>query len=88
MLQPRRPFNYTLEIWWEVLPDLLKNFLRFKKIELKPESKEVIEFTFSAKDLSFYGPDKKWITEAGDFKFWIAKHAQDESNELNVSIIE
>ncbi|TPN89011.1 beta-glucosidase BglX [Aquimarina algicola] len=66
----------------------VKELLRFKKLELKPNTKEVIEFRFSTNDLSFYGPEKNWITEPGDFKFWIAKNAHDTSNELNISIIE
>ncbi|MDH7445660.1 glycoside hydrolase family 3 N-terminal domain-containing protein [Aquimarina sp. 2201CG14-23] len=60
----------------------VKELLRFEKITLDPGvSKEVI-FTFSTDDLAFYGPDKKWITEAGAFKLWVAKHSLDETNEL------
>lgn len=62
----------------------VKELIRFKKLTLTAGSAKTITFECTTKDLSFYGPDKKWIIEPGDFKFWVAKNAQDESNELNI----
>ncbi|WP_035084052.1 beta-glucosidase BglX [Aquimarina latercula] len=60
----------------------VKELLRFEKIILNSGESKEVEFTFSTNNLAFYGPDKKWITEPGNFKLWIAKHALDEENEL------
>lgn len=60
----------------------VKELLRFEKIILNSGESKEVEFTFSTNDLAFYGPDKKWITEPGNFKLWVATHALDEENEL------
>lgn len=64
----------------------VKELLRFEKVELKPGESKLITFTFTTQDLAFYGPRKKWITEPGDFKLWVGKHALDSSNEINFTI--
>ncbi|WP_233565275.1 beta-glucosidase BglX [Aquimarina sp. AD10] len=64
----------------------IKELLRFEKIELAGGESKTIDFQFSTEDLSFYGPDKKWITESGDFKVWVAKHAHDETNEIEFTL--
>ncbi|SEK36496.1 beta-glucosidase [Aquimarina amphilecti] len=61
----------------------VKELLRFEKIALNSGESKQFVFSFSTDDLSFYGLDKKWVTEPGDFKLWVATHALDESNELN-----
>ena len=61
----------------------------------KMRAKETVQLYFRdmvgsltrpVKELSFYGPDKKWLTEPGDFKLWVAKNALDVSQELNFTI--
>jgi len=64
----------------------VKELLRFEKVALEPKESKTIEFNFSTQDLSFYGPDKKWITEKGEFTFWVARDAQDVSNEISVRL--
>jgi len=64
----------------------VKELLRYKKIELAPGASKILEFVFSTDDFAFYGPDKKWITEAGEFRFWVAQHASDSTNEISVLI--
>ncbi|MDY8135784.1 glycoside hydrolase family 3 N-terminal domain-containing protein [Aquimarina sp. 2201CG5-10] len=64
----------------------IKELLRFERVTLEPGNSKEIEFIFTTEDLSFYGPDKKWIIEPGDFRFWIAKHAHDESNEIQITL--
>ena len=64
----------------------VKELLRFEKVELAPGESTSVTFTFTTDDLAFYGPDKKWVTEAGKFKLWVAKHALDFTNELNFTI--
>ena len=64
----------------------VKELLRFEKVALEPGESKEITFTFTTEDLSFYGPDKKWLTETGDFKLWVAKNALDVSQELNFTI--
>ena len=64
----------------------VKELLRFEKISLEAGASKLVTFDFSTEDLSFYGPDKKWITEPGDFKIWVASHAMDESQELEFKL--
>ncbi|MBW1296056.1 beta-glucosidase BglX [Aquimarina litoralis] len=64
----------------------VKELLRFEKIALDPGESKEVSFIFSTDDVAFYGPDKKWITEPGDFKLWVGEHATDESNELKFTL--
>lgn len=64
----------------------VKELLRFQKIALDSGESKEVSFTFATDDLAFYGPDKTWITEPGDFKLWVAKDASDESNVLEFTI--
>lgn len=61
----------------------VKELLRFKKIELAPGASKTVRFKFSTDDLAFYNQDKKWVTEPGEYKLWIAKHSQDETQEIS-----
>lgn len=61
----------------------VKELLRFEKIELAPGASKVVTFNFSTEDLAFYNQEKKWVTEPGEFKLWIAKHSQDETKEVS-----
>ncbi|WP_298539374.1 beta-glucosidase BglX [uncultured Aquimarina sp.] len=64
----------------------VKELLRFKKVTLEPGASKEVVFSFSTDDLAFYGPDKVWVTEPGDFKLWIGKHSMDETNELEFTL--
>ena len=64
----------------------VKELLRFEKVTLEVGASKEIEFNFSTNDLAFYGPDKVWVTEPGDFKLWVGKHSMDETNELEFVI--
>ena len=48
----------------------------FRKIALAPGQSEVVRFTLRASDLTFYGPDNRWIVEPGTFDVWIAPSAE------------
>ncbi|WP_081740368.1 glycoside hydrolase family 3 N-terminal domain-containing protein [Aquimarina pacifica] len=64
----------------------IKELLRFKRVALDAGASKEIEFTFNTDDLSFYGVDKKWIVESGDFMLWVGKDAQDTTHELTFVI--
>ncbi|WP_282085718.1 beta-glucosidase BglX [Aquimarina algiphila] len=64
----------------------VKELMRFKKVELEPGTSKIIDFVFTKDDISFYGLDKKWITEPGKFKLWVAQHALDNTHELEFII--
>ncbi len=64
----------------------VKELLRFKKIELEPGASKIVDFVFTKDDISFYGPDKKWVLEPGKFKLWVAQHALDNTHELEFII--
>lgn len=64
----------------------VKELKSFHKVELNPGESRLVTFTFSKEDFSFYGPDKTWITESGEFKVWVAKDAHDVSNELSFTL--
>ncbi len=64
----------------------VKELLRFEKVLLKPGESKNLSFTFTAQELAFYGPSKKWIVEPGTFKLWVAKHAMDTTNELEFTL--
>ncbi|GAA3511303.1 glycoside hydrolase family 3 N-terminal domain-containing protein [Aquimarina addita] len=64
----------------------VKELVRFKKITLEAGASENIEFECTTEDFLFYGTDKKWIVEPGDFTFWVAKNAHDELNSLHLTL--
>ena len=51
----------------------LKDFLQ---IELKPQESKTVEFSIPFSDLAFYNDKMELKVEPGDFKFWIASHAE------------
>ena len=59
-------------------PDILLK--GFKKIELNPSEKKVLEFSIPFKDLAVMGVNKKWIVEPGDFKIMIGSNCSDTKN--------
>ncbi|MNL31983.1 Periplasmic beta-glucosidase precursor [compost metagenome] len=48
----------------------------FKQIELKPNESRTIQFSIPVSDLAFYNDQMELKTEPGDFKVWIASHAE------------
>jgi beta-glucosidase len=48
----------------------------FRKIALAPGQSEVVRFTLRPSDLSFIGPNGRWITQPGAFDVWIAPSAE------------
>ncbi|WP_299222626.1 beta-glucosidase BglX [uncultured Aquimarina sp.] len=64
----------------------VKELLRFKKVTLEAGASKEVIFSFSTDDLAFYGPDKVWVTEPGDFKLWVSEHSMDETNELEFTL--
>ena len=51
----------------------LKDFLQ---IELKPKESKTVQFSIPVSDLAFYNDKMELKTEPGDFKVWIASHAE------------
>jgi len=48
----------------------------FQQIELKPKESKTIQFSIPVSDLAFYNDKAELKVEPGDFKFWIASHAE------------
>jgi len=48
----------------------------FAKIELKPKESKTVQFSIPVSDLAFYNDKMELKTEPGDFKVWIASHAE------------
>ena len=51
----------------------LKNFQR---IALKPGQSQQVKFTLRTADLAFHDATMKWTSEPGQFRLWLAPHAQ------------
>jgi beta-glucosidase len=60
----------------------VKELKGFRKVTLKPGETKQVSFTLDANDLAFYGIDMTRKAEPGEFKAWVAAHAEDNSNEL------
>lgn len=48
----------------------------FVQIELKPKESKTVQFSIPVSDLAFYNDKMELKTESGDFKVWIASHAE------------
>ncbi len=48
----------------------------FVQIELKPQQSKTVQFSIPVSDLAFYNDKMELKVEPGDFKFWIASHAE------------
>lgn len=48
----------------------------FQQIELKPQESKTIQFSIPVSELAFYNDKMELKVEPGDFKFWIASHAE------------
>ena len=49
----------------------------FKRIHLKPGEKQTVTFSLRAEDLAFHNLNMKLVTEPGQFKVWVGKHAEE-----------
>lgn len=63
----------------------VKELKGFQKVSLKPGETKQVSFTLEEKDLAIYDINMNRQTEPGDFKAWVATHAEDNANELNFS---
>ncbi len=54
----------------------VKELKGFEKIFLKAGESKMVEFELEASDLAFYGADKTWKAEAGDFHLWVGTNSQ------------
>ena len=61
----------------------VKELKGFRKVTLKPGETKQVAFTLEEKDLAFYDIDMIRRTEPGEFKAWVAAHAEDNVNELS-----
>lgn len=59
--------------------DLVGSYIRpirelkgFERVTLAPGESRTLTFTLPASELSFFGPDGKFIVEPGDFQLWVA----------------
>lgn len=48
----------------------------WKHVTLAPGDSATVEFTLRRADLTFVGPDHKWIAEPGNFDVWVAPSAE------------
>jgi beta-glucosidase len=48
----------------------------FQQIELKPQESKTVQFSIPVSELAFYNDKMELKVEPGDFKFWIASHAE------------
>ncbi len=84
------PIKETIQLYFRDVSASItrpvKELLRFEKIRLDANERKRVNFTFSTEDLKFYNSTKGWSFEPGDFVFWVAKHAQDDINKINLTI--
>ncbi|MEJ2295879.1 MAG: fibronectin type III-like domain-contianing protein, partial [Candidatus Lokiarchaeota archaeon] len=60
------------------LPRPFKELKRFKKVFLKPQQKETINFELNHEDLAFFDEDlNDWVVENGSFKILIGSSSED-----------
>lgn len=54
-----------------------KECIGFRRITLKPGEKKRVTLIFSLDQLAFINPEGDWVTEAGDFEFYIGRGCND-----------
>jgi len=54
----------------------VKELKGFEKIFLKAGESKTVEFELGAADLAFFGADKTWKAEPGDFNLWVGTNSQ------------
>ncbi len=61
---------YISDLYASITPPV-KRLRGFQKIELLPNTSQVVTFEVNVSDLAFVGIDNQWITEKGEFKVTI-----------------
>ncbi len=54
----------------------VKELKGFEKIFLKAGESKTVEFELGAADMAFFGADKTWKAEPGDFNLWVGTNSQ------------
>ncbi|WP_320167945.1 beta-glucosidase BglX [Mangrovibacterium marinum] len=54
----------------------VKELKGFEKIFLKAGESKTVEFELTADDLAFFGADRSWKAEPGDFNLWVGTNSQ------------
>ena len=57
-----------------------------RQVELKPGETRKVQFILSTEDLGFYNAEKKFVTEAGDFKLFVG-NSSDNLKETTFSLV-
>lgn len=55
----------------------IRQLLGFHRVHLEPGEKKRVTFSLCLDALSFWQEDGDWLLEAGDFTFFLARHAKD-----------
>ena len=55
----------------------VKELKGFQRLALKAGESKTVEFTITAKDLAFYGKDRLFKAEAGQFHVWVGTNSQE-----------
>lgn len=58
----------------------------FRRITLAPGESKIVSFTFALDQLAFIDKRGKWIVEAGEYRFFAAANADDETNAVSYSL--
>lgn len=61
----------------------VKELRGFQKIFLPKGDSVQVEFTITPETIAMYNQEMKYVAEPGDFKVWIAAHAEDDTHEGN-----
>ena len=62
---------YARDLVASVTPPV-KELKRFKRIQLKPDESQTVQFTLNTSDLAYYNQEIELVTEPGTFHVWIA----------------
>ena len=66
----------------------VKELKSFRKLFLKAGEKQTVTLRLPASSLAFHNERMEKITEAGNFKLWIAEHALDTRHEFDFTVAE
>ncbi len=53
----------------------VKELKGFKKISLEAGERKIVDFELTASDLAFFGADRTWKAEPGDFNLWVGTNS-------------
>jgi beta-glucosidase len=63
---------YSRDVVAKLVPPLHR-LRAFEKVNLKPGETQTVNFTLTIDDLKYVNKENKWVTEPGDFEFYIDK---------------